>query len=1496
VLAFLGVAISAALVLVSTDLGRRMVVSRIVQAADEALAGRIELRSFHLLTGGGVELVGLRVVDPDGEVVLAVERASVYADVSRLRSKVLGARVLLERPEVVLKREEDGGLSIARAFEPAHPSPAGEKGKPSPWAFRLARLVLRGGSVRYVDAAQRTAFQADDLEIDARGAYGPRGGRAELALRGSMVAPERAPLSLQAACALRGSELRVSTLRAAAGSTGLELVGEVDLASLHGRAALLSLNVDAGELRGVAPGVPLAADVSGTLYAESDGRSATAAIDLRPRDGGTMRGAAAIRLPPPSPTLPPPGGGKGGGSELAAGVDLHLASLDLARVLRGAPATSLSLDLRGRGSGTDLGSLRASASASLAPSRVRGGRVGPAELRASFDRGALELARLDLTLPGGEAHARGRWRRGGAIAGHVALDARDLAALRRNLSSLLDQPLPELGGAVRVEADVGGTEAAPTARFSLASGTLRAAGTSASGVELRGDVAGPIARPRASVEGRAARLLAGGLDLRSVELRARFDGRAGEASASGLAPALGKEPLALRLAGTLSSDGKMLALSTATLGWPGARFELAEPARIDLAGPAVDRFALAAGPQRIEVAGGWRGSGRTRKLEARARLASIDLAIVPAALLPPDLALAGRIDGELAARGSRYVDVDARVQLSDGAAYGLAGLSAAAALALDGKAQRVRVELSAKRAAGGELDARAELPVRLAPGAAPIAARVTASGVPLTEVLRVAKVVTPEPVDGTLALELTAGGTVAAPRLDASASLDGGRYGGLTPLSVALRLEAADGEARLTGRSLYQGASALVLEVKVPVRLGALLRDPGPTASALAAAPFHALAEVPGLDLAGVAGRAGIPEGLAGRLSARVELTGTARLPRGTALVTLAGGAYAGYRGLGGEIEARAGDAGVELSARTALEGDELARFKGSVALPPERLGDLRAREAARIEASLEVPGAKLERAGASIPLAGAIRGRASLSGTVGAPRLGAEIDGRKIEIGGRPLGDLTARASAGGRSLHAELGLRVPSGGTLEGRLDAESDLSLAALRRGDLRRAPARASLIANRLDIAFLPAVAPGVVRSASGALGLDLTASGPLGKLSPRGTISLADGQASIAEYGDWQRIQVAVVLSEDSFRLERFTASRKSGTLDLSGAVSGLTRRDSAAALQGKLRTRGLSIPRGGQELATVDVDAEIGGTVSATALAAEVKIPQATIKLPNRVPRAIQPLDERKDIQVGPRKKVPAAAAAAGPEERPYRVSVHVLVPNRFWIRSDDPRMQIELRADVTAEVEGEQLAVLGDVDTLKGKFEPIGGRVFDLRRGRIHFAGSEPTQGVLEILAVWDAPTHKVRVNVSGTIEKPEVKLSSDPPLDESQIALLIATGRTELTAGSGGVGTLGGGEGSAGAGKAALGVVASQFLKDVVADKLPVDTVTVDASQLRAGKYVTDKIYVGYTRRIGTPEPGENVNEARVEYQITPRWNFEVRYGDANTGGASLIWSKDY
>jgi len=94
-----------------------------------------------------------------------------------------------------------------------------------------------------------------------------------------------------------------------------------------------------------------------------------------------------------------------------------------------------------------------------------------------------------------------------------------------------------------------------------------------------------------------------------------------------------------------------------------------------------------------------------------------------------------------------------------------------------------------------------------------------------------------------------------------------------------------------------------------------------------------------------------------------------------------------------------------------------------------------------------------------------------------------------------------------------------------------------------------------------------------------------------------------------------------------------------------------------------------------------------------------------------------------------------------------------------------------------------------------------------------------------------------------------------------------------------------------------AVVGVFATQAFKNLVQDKIPLDTVALDAGSFRAGKYVTDKVYVSYVRRWDAdPTKYQNTDEVRVQYQISMRWMFELSYGNAQTGGADLIWSRDY
>jgi translocation and assembly module TamB len=304
-----------------------------------------------------------------------------------------------------------------------------------------------------------------------------------------------------------------------------------------------------------------------------------------------------------------------------------------------------------------------------------------------------------------------------------------------------------------------------------------------------------------------------------------------------------------------------------------------------------------------------------------------------------------------------------------------------------------------------------------------------------------------------------------------------------------------------------------------------------------------------------------------------------------------------------------------------------------------------------------------------------------------------------------------------------------------------------------------------------------------------------------------------------------------------------------------------------------------------------------------------VRIPHAVLRLPKRSPRPLQPLDRRDDIVVGPEAPSgePGEAEEGAEGARPYRIFVHTVIPNRFFVKSDDPRIDIELRSDATYEIVAPDVFAEGTVEVVRGEVEPIGGRRFVLDRGRVTFTGGEPSDAMLDVVARYETRAEgeqiEVTVTISGSTESPQIKMTSEPPMEEAQIAMLIATGRTQLKAGGSSVGGSMTGEE---VGMAALGAVATQAFKGLVADKLPLDTVAIESGQteggatamrVRAGRYFGDKIFVGYTRDFEAKlEEGENVNEFRVEYQITPRWTLEGRYGDGQSGGASIIWSKDY
>jgi len=198
-----------------------------------------------------------------------------------------------------------------------------------------------------------------------------------------------------------------------------------------------------------------------------------------------------------------------------------------------------------------------------------------------------------------------------------------------------------------------------------------------------------------------------------------------------------------------------------------------------------------------------------------------------------------------------------------------------------------------------------------------------------------------------------------------------------------------------------------------------------------------------------------------------------------------------------------------------------------------------------------------------------------------------------------------------------------------------------------------------------------------------------------------------------------------------------------------------------------------------------------------------------------------------------------------------------------------------------------------GVIHVPQGSFSALGRR-FTIDDAKIIETGGELTDPELEIKALYDNPQAKVTVSVTGTAKNPQLEMSSNPPMDQDQIAFFLATGRLQGRATQ-----QGGGVDLRGAATSVVGSLLFGQVRKELADVLPVDVITIDSgpqgiSGASVGKYVGDKVFIGYRQRF-TDTPYENTVEGHLEYEISRSLAAEVTYGD-RTKDFSVLYTKDF
>ncbi len=1190
--------------------------------------------------------------------------------------------------------------------------------------------------------------------------------------------------------------------------------------------------------------------------------------------------------------------------------------LDFSKLVEKGPASKLALRLQASGGGTSLESLDGKVELTIPESTLDGQPLGPIELRGTAKEGQFELARLEVKLPGATVIAEGS---GTPERLHLSgeLRAKNLARLGDTLGRIVDPKGIPLSGNGAFSFVVEGHPKHPGVSLRGRFPSLRYTDIAVRELAFEGTLP-DVRRPLdADADLRAGTLQLGERTFHKVRTALVTRGRelSAEVTSEGL------NEIELHLRGRVDSDRRGFALADLRLRYPEATWTLERPTRVNFGDRDVmlEELALASSGQRLVVSGGIRGT----QLQADARIEQLLLERLPRTFVPESLGLGGALSATVTARGTtRRPRVDAEITLRDGAIDTLRELQ----LELDAHYanDRAHGELSV-RALTTEVKGSFDTPITgLLKGTREQLSLDLAVQPTKLEALFAALGVDPG-LTGMAAATVKVTGTAANPHLRIVVDGDEVKHEAGPAGDLDLIVE-SNSEGKLIARidlDSMGGQSFLLLDT--PFTAGQFLTGPV-NGRMFLETPVRLRGSFQEFPVEALAAWGVVDTSLKGKASFTLEATGTPLAPEGKVHLAVKEVTSADLEPmeLFGTVTA-AGER-VQLTVTAMRKQQRVIDLAANVGAGVGEF--IRGGEAALRSTTVEVDGdlgpiplpelQALTGMGLAVDPtdrpSGLVRAKLQVSGTLSDPTATLNVSAEKLGMGKLALGNVALDYTYEDALSRAKMVLTSAKGGALQLEGDTRLDLSLDRVRSGlAWRDAPVKAHLTSAGFDPSFLSNVTA-AVRSIAGKVDADAKLSGTLGAPLLKGRVEWGSGRLALAGYGNFTDVHLLVRADNDEVVLEELFARGGAGELK---ATARARRNGSVFALTGEGAFKDFPIIVDDQLNSLLTGRFRMGGEASSELVSIrDLSIPELHVELPETRRKDLQALDRPDDIVLvrkgvpiygsksPPKADAPPAGDAAGLADTTdqavrkggLRFTVVINAPKNLWVKGTDVHTEVGLSEGFRLEI-ADRAMMFGEIRFLRGRVDVLGRRFDVLKDSQVRFAG---LLKVPYINITAEHANEREQVNVFATIRGQgkdfTIRVSSQPALSESEIYTLLATGRRSLKRGSGS--SMSGGE----AATVATAYLASQF-KRLIPSKIPLD-VSIEAgaegfadASGQAGMYLTDDLYLGYQLRLrADPMRRENAHSFRLEYQLSPRWSLETQYGDALSGGADLIWSKDY
>ena len=148
-------------VFLQTRPGKDLVRDIVLGVLNDTFRGRIEVDEIGGFLPFDAELIGVRAYDPEGKIVLNVERVTAdFHPFGLLDSRIHLSDVKVEQPTVAIFDAQDR-MALLRAFEPRIPS---TDDSPMPWVVEFERVQLVEGRLDGIVPGED--FALTELQLD----------------------------------------------------------------------------------------------------------------------------------------------------------------------------------------------------------------------------------------------------------------------------------------------------------------------------------------------------------------------------------------------------------------------------------------------------------------------------------------------------------------------------------------------------------------------------------------------------------------------------------------------------------------------------------------------------------------------------------------------------------------------------------------------------------------------------------------------------------------------------------------------------------------------------------------------------------------------------------------------------------------------------------------------------------------------------------------------------------------------------------------------------------------------------------------------------------------------------------------------------------------------------------------------------------------------------------------------------------------------------------